>query len=220
MKLSQCLPRCLYLNYPPLQQTLTVAGWVTAWPCTISLAGTHAVFTQYVASVTRVRDSCTHKCLVLSLWVVVQHSISDVWKETTVLNYSTNDVIIMILVGIHMYRLCLVQALDERRNHVYTCEIKTYCRVASFRSQGRFLSLLVQKRGEEPGIISHVSNTRIERMAERVWVCVDAGISEQQEVRRCTVHYLLGMDCSLLLNTPSLIAHCSFPEDETPSGGR
>ena len=56
----------------------------------------------------------------------------------------------MILVGIHMYRLCLVQAPDERRNHVYTFEIKTYCRLASFRSQGRFPPLLVQKRGEEP----------------------------------------------------------------------
>ena len=118
MQLSQCLPRCLYSNYPPLQQTLTVAGWVIAWPCAISLAGTHVVPIQCVASVTRVRNSCTHKCLVPSLWVVVQRSISDVWKETTVHNYRTNDVIIMILVGIHMYRLCLVQAPDERRSHV------------------------------------------------------------------------------------------------------
>ena len=114
MKLSQCLPRCLYSNYPPLQQTLTVTGWVTACPIATSLAGTHAVSTQCVASDTSVGDSCTQECLVLSLWVVEHHSISDVGKETTVHNYRKNDVIIMILVGIHMYRLCLVQTPDEK----------------------------------------------------------------------------------------------------------
>ena len=132
MKLSQCQPRCLYSNYPPLQQTLTVAGWVTACPIAISLAGTHAAPIQCVASVASVSDSCTQECLVLSLWVVAQHSIIDAWKATTVHNYRTNDAIIMILVGIHMYRLCLMQAPDERRNRVYTFEFKTYCRLASF----------------------------------------------------------------------------------------
>ena len=77
MKLSQCQPRCLYSNYPPLQQTLTVAGWVTACPIAISLAGTHAAPIQCVASVASVSDSCTQECLVLSLWVVAQHSIID-----------------------------------------------------------------------------------------------------------------------------------------------
>ena len=74
----------------------------------------HVAPIQCVASVASVGDSCTQECLVLSLWVVEHHSISDVWKATTVHNYRTNDVIIMILVGIHMYRLCLVQTPDEK----------------------------------------------------------------------------------------------------------
>ena len=99
------LPRCLYSNYPPLYPTLTGAVWVTACPCTTSLAGTHVVLTQCVASIASEGGSRTHKSLVLSLWVVAHHSI---WngQGTTVHNYRRNDVI-MTLVGIHMYRLCL-----------------------------------------------------------------------------------------------------------------
>ena len=139
MKLSQYLPRCLHSNYPPLQQTLTVTGWVTAWPCAISLAGTHVAPIQCVASVASVSDSYTQECLVLSLCTVAQHSIIDAWKETTVHNYRTNNAIIMILVGIHMYRLCLVQAPDERRSHVYTYITgRSYWRVSLVQTAARW----------------------------------------------------------------------------------
>ena len=65
---------------------LTITTWVTACPRTIILAGTRVVPTQGVASVASVVDSCTHKSLVLSLWVVAQHSICS-GQRTTVHNY-------------------------------------------------------------------------------------------------------------------------------------
>ena len=71
-----------------LEQTiLTITTWVPVCPIAISLAGTRVVPIQCVASVTSVVDSCTHESLVLSLWVVAQHSIVEVQKESTVHNY-------------------------------------------------------------------------------------------------------------------------------------
>ena len=65
---------------------LTITSGCSTWPSTTSLAGTHVAPIQCVARVASVGDSCTHECLVLSLWVVAQHSICDVWKTPTVHN--------------------------------------------------------------------------------------------------------------------------------------
>ena len=49
--------------------------------------------------------------------------------------------------------------------------------------------LAVRKSGRGPGIFSHVSDVRIERVVERVWLCVGALGSEQRKQPRYKVAY-------------------------------
>ena len=101
-----------------------------------------------------------------------------------------------------------------RLRHEHFCTYKP----ASFQAPPSFLSLSVRKSGRGPGIFSHMSDVRIERMVERVWLWVGARGPEQQKEPTYHVIYCTYLTTGgWLLYTPSIECVVSWTIRETQS---